>query len=417
MTDDIDRSDELREWYAEDRRLSTDPFGTWGCASIVDAPRRNGSVFEDIPAPTEPPDDEDRDEENATTWEPVDLRRWLNGDVERPEPSLGITRSDGLRLVYPGREHAVLGETESGKTWFALGCVAAELTAGNHVVYVHYEEGDPGSTVERLGLLGVDRALITGRLRFVAPSRPARTEWVAALLNPSPTLVVHDGVNEAMSLMGADIMAADGAATFRRRLVSPFLRAGAATIACDHLPKEREGRSRDAYGSVHKGNALDGARFVLENAAPFGRAMRGVSHVFVTKDRPGHLRTHGRPTKLPTKTFVGTLVVDDATNGPDFVMRFYAPRSDEEPAGKQTVTSAELGDIVHEVVTARPDHAVPSLRELYAEMRKAGQAFREHAIRNAVDDLLVAGRLAETKGKRGATGYRAVPTAAQEPDS
>lgn len=403
---------------------SRDPFGTDGCSGYVDAPR-NGWAFidDDVPPPTDPPEDDhdrgdgERDDENATTWEPVDLRRWLSGDVERPEPSLGVTRSDGLRLIYPGREHAVLGETESGKTWFALGCVAAELTAGNHVVYIHYEEGDPGSTIERLGLLGVDPALITGRLRFIAPSRPARTEWVTALLNPPPVLVVHDGVNEAMSLMGADIMAADGAATFRRRLVSPFLRGGAATIACDHLPKEREGRSRDAYGSVHNGNALDGARFVLENTAPFGRAMRGVSHVFATKDRPGYLRTHGRPTKLPAKTFIGTLVVDDATNGPDFVMRFYAPRGDDEPAGKQTVTSAELGDIVHEVVTARPDHTVPSLRELYAEMRKAGQAFREGAIRNVVDDLVVAGRLAETKGKRGATGYRVIPTAAQEPES
>ena len=74
---------------------------------------------------------------------PIDLSPWMNGAITQPQPSLGITRSDGLRLIYPGREHAILGETESGKTWLALGCVAAELTAGNHVVYIHYEEGDP----------------------------------------------------------------------------------------------------------------------------------------------------------------------------------------------------------------------------------------------------------------------------------
>ena len=44
---------------------------------------------------------------------------------------------------------------------------------------------------------------------------------------------------------------------------------------------------RDAYGSVHKGNALNGARFALQNVEPFGRGMRGRSHLFVTKDRPG----------------------------------------------------------------------------------------------------------------------------------
>ena len=338
----------------------------------------------------------------------------MNGEITQPQPSLGITRSDGLRLIYPGREHAVLGETESGKTWMALGCVAAELTAAHHVVYIHYEEGDPGSAIERLRLLNVDPAMIAGRLRFVAPSRAARTEWVAALLDPAPALVVHDGVNEAMSLIGAEIKDVDGAAMFRRRLVTPFLRAGATTLACDHMPMVRDAGRRDAYGSVHKGNTLDGARIMLENTAPFGRHMRGVSYVFVTKDRPGHLRANGRPTKTPGKTFVGVLVVDDSeTVGPDFSMRFFAPKDDDEsPADKQTVTLAQLGDIVHDVVGALPDHTVSSQRKLFAEIRKAGQPFREGAIRNAVDDLIVAGRLAETSGKRGATGYRAILTAA-----
>jgi hypothetical protein len=324
-------------------------------------------------------------------------------------------------LLYPRREHAVLGETESGKTWLALGCAAAELTAGHHVVYIHYEESDPGSTIEKLRLLSVADSLIRERFRFVAPIRPAQAGWLEAVLDPVPTVVVHDGVNEAMSLHGADIMAADGAAAFRRRLILPCTRAGAATLACDHMPMVRDGARRDAYGSVHKGNALDGARILLENTEPFGRGMRGVSHVFVTKDRPGHLRAHGRPTKTPGKTFMGTLIVDDATAGPDFMMRLFAPREGDDngndPSDKQSVTSAELGDIVHEVITGLPDQTAPSMRKLCAEMRAAGQAFREHSIRMAVDDLLVAGRLTEVPGKRGATGYRAVLTAAQESSS
>jgi len=115
---------------------------------------------------------------------------------------------------------------------------------------------------------------------------------------------------------------------------------------------------------------------------------------------------------------MGTFVVDDMTLGPDFMARFYAPKDDDndKAADQQTVTSAQLADIVHEVITALPDQSVESLRKLFAEMRKAGQAFREHAIRNAIDDLLVVGRLREAPGKRGATGYRAVSTAAQEED-
>jgi hypothetical protein len=283
MSDDIDRTEEYLELIAEGDRRAT--------------AAANGQHADD-PGPQPPDDDPYRDRahdpgddkadgDEPTTWEPIDLAPWPNGEIAPPpEPSLGIARSDGLRLIYPGREHAVVGETECGKTWLALGCVAAELTAGNHVVYIHYEEGDPGSTLERLRLLDVDPAMITKRLRFVAPSRPARIEWVTALLQPPPTLVVHDGVNEAMSLIGAEIIAVDGAAMFRRRLVTPFLRVGAATLACDHVPMVRDAGRRDAYGSVHKGNALDGARIMLENTAPFGRHMRGVSYVFATKDRP-----------------------------------------------------------------------------------------------------------------------------------
>lgn len=376
----------------------------------------NGAVptDEDIPWPADPADPRGGypaprgDDDEATTWEPVNLGPYLRGEVKRPRPSIGIRRTDGLRLCYPGREHSVVGETESGKTWFGLGCVAEELLAGNFVVYIHYEENDPASTIERLLLLGVDPGVITAFLRFIAPSRAARIEWVDALLDPVPTLVIHDGVNEAMSLMGADIMAADGASAFRRRLVAPFLRVGAASIACDHFAKDRDGRGRDAYGSVHKGNALDGARIVLENETPFGRGLRGVSHVFVTKDRPGHLRAHGRPTKLPGKTYIGTLVVDDSeTVSPDFSMRFFAPNSDDPtPAGHDP--DGAVADDVHAVIAALPARTAPSLRRLYAALRNAGHQIRDEKARDVLEDLILAGRLIEVTGKRGARGYQAV---------
>lgn len=358
-------------------------------------------------------DERAQDDDEATTWEVIDLGPYLRGDVHQPTPSVGIVRSDGVRLVYQGREHAVLGETESGKSWLAVGCVAVELINDHHVLYIHYEESDPASTIERLRLLGVPTDVIATQLRFVAPARPVHAGWLEALLDPAPTLVVHDGVNEGMSMHGADIMAADGASNFRRRLITPCLRAGAATLACDHLPKNVDGRGRDAYGSVHKGNALDGARIVLENVAPFGRGLRGVSHVFVTKDRPGQLRVHGRATKMPGKTYFGTLVVDDSPlSGPDF-LSFYAPPEEDTSAPKRD-PAEELADIVHTVISGLPKQTVTSARLLMAELRKAGHQVRDASVRDAVDDLLVAGQLKEVPGKRGAKGYLAVSTASQK---
>ena len=373
---------------------------------------------DEIPPPDEPDDDGavrvDEHQDEPTTWEPIDLAAWLSQQHQRPEPTLGLVRTDGVRLIYPGREHAVLGETESGKSWLALGCVAAELAAGRPVVYLHFEEPDPGSTLERLQLLGVSADMLRW-LRFAAPARPVRQEWLDALLEPPPTLVVLDGINEAMSLHGNDIMAAEGASSFRRRVIMPFLRVGAATLACDHVPKNTDGRGRDAYGSVHKGNAIDGARIVLENVEPFGRGMRGASSVFITKDRPGQLRVHGKPdTKMAGKTFFGMLVVDDSsTAGADF-LSFYAPKSGDDNEAKRD-HAAELADVLFEIVAAQPEQTVTSSRTLYALLRLSGHQVRDATARNAVDDLLVAGRLEEVRGRNNAKGYRAVSSASHLP--
>ena len=171
-----------------------------------------------------------------TSWEPVELGPYLRGEIEIPRPTLGVPRSDGLRLLYPGRDHTVISDTGAGKTWIANACAMAEIAAGNRVVYVHYEEADPASTIERLLLLGADADDVEKLLTFVGPSTPVRDEYLAELLDPAPTLVVHDGMNEAMALHGAMTKEVEGAALFRQRLLVPFLRVDAATLTCDHFP-------------------------------------------------------------------------------------------------------------------------------------------------------------------------------------
>ena len=375
-----------------------------------------GHDYADAPWPDGTPadDGEHQDATAPTTWEPIDLGPYLRGEIKRAEPTIGAVRTDGQRFIYPELEHAVLGETESGKTWLALACVAAELTAGHRVVYLHYEEPDATSTVERLRLLGVPPDLILDLLTFVAPMRPVRSGWLAELLALAPKLVVHDGVNEAMSLHGKDVLGVEGASGFRRLLVTPFLVIGAATLACDHVPKNSDGRSRDAYGTVHKGNTINGARLMLENVEPFGEGLRGVSHVFVTKDRPGRLRRHGKPSKLPGKTFFGTLVVDDGpTSGADF-LGFYAPTDDETtPAGDP---AAELAELVYSVICEQPDSTVGSSRQLFALVRIGGHQIRDSKVRAAADDLVASGRIKEIRGKNNSVGYR-VPSASRAGDT
>lgn len=341
----------------------------------------------------------------STTWEAFDLGPWLNGEHINPQPEVGISRTDGRKLLYAGRDHTVFGETEAGKSWFALECVAVEMRMGRDVVYIHYEEGDPGSTIERLLVLGVTAEHIRRHLRFVAPARPVRGAWLAPLLDPPPVLVVHDGVNEAMSLHGDDTNQSDGAATFRRTIIKPFLAVGAASLSCDHVVKNSDSRGRYAIGSGHKVNAIDGAAFFMENIEPFGRGLRGASSVYVTKDRPGQLRAHGKATGLPGKTLIGVLAVDATGDSPDFLV-FHAPK-DGDKTTEQT-PGDNLTEEVYQTLVALPDHTASSGNHLRAAMRDAGMKFTNARSITALDDLLFSGRITEVPGGKRAIGYRAV---------
>jgi hypothetical protein len=339
----------------------------------------------------------------TSSWAPVDLGPILRGETVRPEPTIGLSRSDGLRLLYPGKEHAVIGEMESGKSWLMLACCYAELAGAHPVVYIHFEEADPTDTVERLQALGAHPADIVKWFRFVGPDEPVQPEWLAQLLDPPPALVCFDGVNEAMSLHGQKIREEDGAAAFRRLLVKPCTRVGAATLSADHVVKDREKRDRGPIGTVHKGNGLSGSLILLENAEPFGRGQRGRSHLFVTKDRPGHLRRNGRPDgKTPGKTFMGELVVDDTLlSGPDLELRFWAPRNADEDEAEAATEPGQL--------TTDDDVVLQAVAELEAKGRepniknvRAVATLRATLVDDALTRLVLGDKLDETRGKYGA---------------
>jgi hypothetical protein len=355
------------------------------------------------------------DKPDGDSWEPINLTPWLQGTVKKVEPTIGLARSDGLRLLYPGKEHAVLGEMESGKSWFCLACAAVELLAGHVVTYVHFEEADPGDTIERLQAIGVPTDVLLRSFRFVGPEQPVTPVKLARLVADKPRLVILDGVNEAMSLHKWGIRDEDGAAAFRRALVKPFTQAGAATLQADHVAKNVEQRGRTAIGSVHKVNGLSGSLILLEPADPFGRGQRGRSRLFITKDRPGFLRRHGNPSKEPGKTYMGEFVVDDTQSySPDLTVKLYAPTEMSEQQGTESGSGA-LADLVHEVIAGLDGQRVASERELLAQVRRAGHSARNTAVKDALDDLLAEGRLVEVRGPNNRRGYRVHPGASQDP--
>jgi hypothetical protein len=90
-------------------------------------------------------------------WTPVDVGPYVRGEITMPEPSVGLARNDGVKFIYPAREHAVVADTGAGKSWLSAAMAVAEMRKGNRVVYIHYEEPEPTLTVEWLMLLGASR--------------------------------------------------------------------------------------------------------------------------------------------------------------------------------------------------------------------------------------------------------------------
>jgi len=331
------------------------------------------------------------------SWKLVDLRPFLDGTYVPVKPDMGLTGGDGTSLLYAGKEHAIIGEMEAGKSWFCLACVRTELLKGHHVLYLHFEESNPSETVTRLMNMDTPEGLITKYFHFLAPETPADSSTLLPLLNMNPSLVILDGVNEAMSLHGWNIREEDGAANFRRRLVKPFTAVGAAILQADHVVKDREQRGRTAIGSIHKVNAVTGAVLLLENADPFGRGARGRSHLSVLKDRPGHLRQHGRKDRSnPGRTYMGEFVVDDTKldHCQWTEVALYPPRPDVDPWGAgRTMPEVVLAAIA--ALNSRGE--VANVTSTYTEAK-----IRKGAVDLALDQLLETKQITEKRGKHGA---------------
>jgi len=233
--------------------------------------------------------------DEGSLWDPVDLDAVLAGDRATPRPTV-LERADGIRLLYPGRLNLLMGETESLKSWAAQVAIAQELGHDHFVVVVDFED-TPEGLVERLRALGVSEEAIATRLCYVQPVGrfgDLAKDFFEAMFakNNTPTLVVVDGVTEAMSQTGLDPSKGPDVAAFYSTFPRWFAHSGAAVVLIDHVAKDRETRGRWAIGSERKLSGLDGAAYGFEVLAPFGRERTGRAKITVSKDRCGYVRQH-----------------------------------------------------------------------------------------------------------------------------
>lgn len=304
------------------------------------------------------------------SWDEVDLSGVLNGTYVRPEPTVG-RRSDGRGLFYPGRCHTVAAETEAGKTWFALSACLDEINADHHVLYVDFED-DEGGLVSRLLTMGANRDDVRAAFHYIRPEDPLGTginadDLRSLLTDWEPTLVILDGITEAMTLHGLNPSDNAEAARFGKMLPRRIAEAGPAVASLDHVTKDREGRGRYAIGAVHKLNGLNGAGYMLTNRTPFGVGITGRSTIHVTKDRPGQLRRHALASNTGLHWF-GDLVME--SHGDQFADVIIEPPTERDESFRPTV-------LMERISNALEQHGPMAQRKICDVVRGKATSIRE----------------------------------------
>lgn len=229
---------------------------------------------------------------DRTSWWPRDLAPVLSGEQTEPPPTV-LTRSDGQPLWYAGKINGLIGESESGKTWVALLAVSQELAAGRRVLYLDFEDAAPG-IVSRLKALGVTASDLAGLLDYCDPAESlhaaASGDLGELLESRDYTLIVVDGFNAAMTLLGLDLMSNTDVTKFFQLLLRPMAKTGSAVAYIDHIGKNAADDSKGGIGAQAKRAMTTGCVIKVRISEPFGRGMTGRLGLQVDKDRAGHVR-------------------------------------------------------------------------------------------------------------------------------
>jgi len=253
-----------------------------------------------------------------SSWYPRPLD--LTGESEEPAPEF-LARQDGHRLFYRGKINALLGESESGKTWVALYAVSQSLHLQQKVIYLDFEDSGKGILM-RLRSLGMEDRHFEN-FTYANPDQnltlDERIDLIDALMEIKPELIIVDGVNAAMTLLNLELNSNRDATFFSQQLLKPLALSGAGVITIDHVTKSKDNRGNYAIGAQAKRADINGAAIMCEVVMPFGRGMSGELTLKVTKDRPGHVRANSKEAK-----FAGTVQLKSAADG-SVVMTILAP--------------------------------------------------------------------------------------------
>lgn len=266
---------------------------------------------------------------------PRKLVRWQDGTVKRePTQRVRSVRRTGRKvpmqcITVSGDEHTYLtnGFTVTHNSWVALIACMQEMTVGERVMYLDFED-EPTFTLLRLHNLGVGDDDIRNLFTYVRPEDPhqdmQRNRWgnaeptdlgrrnaelfQMALDAKDPSLIIVDGMTVLYGLHGLDsndAVSTDIITTWLKRLC----RNGRSTvIVIDHTGKGA-GRGASPIGAHHKIAMVQGTALQVSPIDQPMPGVRGEVELIVFKDRPGVVRS----VSSRSRPAVAAVVVLDST--------------------------------------------------------------------------------------------------------
>jgi hypothetical protein len=268
------------------------------------------TTFTSSPTSSHPhlPTPDTEEEENKTpphtTWWAEPLTLLAEQALDAPHATL-FTRTDTKAAFYPGCVNSIFGESGSGKTWAAIYCCKQQIEQQQPVLYLDFEDNHT-TLIKRLTLLGTPTSAL-GLVLYANPDQAldlvARTELNARI--PGNALIIVDGVNSAMTLLGLDINNNNDATFFYHLLLRPLTKHGAAVLAIDHIPKSYESRTKGAIGAQAKRAMISGSSLAVDVKTPIAPGMVGRLTLTIDKDRHGDTMSVTNNGKN-----YGTLIID-----------------------------------------------------------------------------------------------------------
>jgi hypothetical protein len=331
----------------------------------------------DVHAPSMVQLHDENEEVTTSSWIPREI--W-NEDFEKELPPTMLRREDGNHLLYAGKVNALFGESESGKTWVALEAVRQELEKGNCVFYIDFEDSARG-IFNRLKTLKCDTEKLKS-FKYANPDEPLG-DGIGEIMKTEigkylPTLIVVDGVNAAMNLLGLDLEKNKDATTFSQKVLKPLKIFGAGILTIDHVTKSKDNRGNYAIGAQAKRADIDGVAIACDVSMPFGRGIDGCLELKVTKDRPGFVRAICPDAK--------TLGVANIRNGKDESI------SVSISGGTIAIASADSRlELVSQFMEAHGYEM--GLNEIREKIRKEGNKIGNNEISTALTSLVMSGHI------------------------